>query len=59
MAIKQGDGGLDQDSVALCFQIRVLDKARLMQRLGQLSAETIAQLEEVVLVTLGFSNVRF
>jgi len=37
----------------------VLDKARLMQRLGQLSAETIAQLEEVVLVTLGFSNVRF
>jgi len=54
MAIKQGDGGLDQDSVALCFQMRVLDKARLMRRLGQLSAETIAQLEEVVLVTLGY-----
>jgi mRNA interferase MazF len=54
MLIKQGDGGLSQDSVALCFQIRVLDKARLIRRLGQLSAETIAQLEEVVLVTLGY-----
>jgi mRNA interferase MazF len=54
MLIKQGDGGLLQDSVALCFQIRVLDKTRLIRRLGQLSAETITQLEEVVLVTLGY-----
>jgi mRNA interferase MazF len=54
MLIKQGDGGLSQDSVALCFQIRVLDKTRLIRRLGQLSAETITQLEEVVLVTLGY-----
>ncbi|MBW4472273.1 MAG: type II toxin-antitoxin system PemK/MazF family toxin [Stenomitos rutilans HA7619-LM2] len=38
-AIEQGDGGLVQDSVALCFQMRVLDKARLMRRLGQLLAE--------------------
>jgi len=54
MLLKQGDGGLSQDSVALCFQIRVLDKTRLIRRLGQLSAETITQLEEVVLVTLGY-----
>jgi mRNA interferase MazF len=54
MLVKQGDGGLSQDSVALCFQIRVLDKTRLIRRLGQLSAETITQLEEVVLVTLGY-----
>lgn len=54
MLIRQGDDGLSQNSVALCFQIRVLDKARLIRRLGQLSAETIAQLEEVVLVTLGY-----
>jgi mRNA interferase MazF len=54
MLIKQGDGGLSQDSVALCFQIRVLDKTRLIRMLGQLSAETITQLEEVVLVTLGY-----
>ena len=54
MAIAQGDGGLAQDSVALCFQMRVLDKTRLIRSLGQLSTETIAQLEEVVLLTLGY-----
>ncbi|MDZ7957412.1 MAG: type II toxin-antitoxin system PemK/MazF family toxin [Aulosira sp. DedQUE10] len=54
MVIEQGNGGLAEDSVALCFQMRVLDKTRLIQRLGQLSAEIIAQLEEVVLLTLGY-----
>lgn len=54
LLIRQGDGGLSQDSVALCFQIRVLDKTRLIQRLGLLRTETIAQLEDVVLVTLGY-----
>ncbi len=52
--IKRGDGGLLQDSVALCFQLRVLDKIRLVKRLGQLSLKTIAEIEEVVLVTLGY-----
>lgn len=54
MAIAQGDGGLVEDSVALCFQMRVLDKTRLIRKLGQLSAETITQLEAVVLITLGY-----
>jgi len=54
MAIAQGAGGLVEDSVALCFQMRVLDKTRLIRKLGQLSAETIAQLEAVVLITLGY-----
>lgn len=54
LAIEQGDGGLVQDSVALCFQLRVLDKTRLIRRLGQLQTETIVRLEEVVLITLGY-----
>lgn len=54
LAIKQGDGGLAEDSVALCFQMRVLDKSRLIRKLGQLSTETITQLEEIVLLTLGY-----
>ena len=54
LLIRQGDGDLSQDSVALCFQIRVLDKTRLIQRLGLLRTETIAQLEDVVLITLGY-----
>lgn len=54
LLIEQGNGGLDQDSVALCFQMRVLDKIRLIRKIGQLSPETIFQLEEVVLLTLGY-----
>jgi mRNA interferase MazF len=54
LLILQGNGGLGQDSVALCFQLRALDKTRLISKIGQLSPEIIAQLEEVVLLTLGY-----
>lgn len=56
VSIEQGDGGLSQASVALCFQMRVLDKSRLIRRLGQLKAETILQLEDTVLLTLGYGS---
>ncbi|MDJ0545555.1 MAG: type II toxin-antitoxin system PemK/MazF family toxin [Microcystis sp. M53601_WE4] len=56
LLIEQGNGGLGQDSVALCFQMRVLDKTRLIRTLGQLIPEIIAQLEEVVLLTLGYES---
>ncbi|MEL6160347.1 MAG: type II toxin-antitoxin system PemK/MazF family toxin [Cyanobacteria bacterium J06554_11] len=55
VAIDRGDGGLSQDSVALCFQLRVLDKTRLIKRLGQLRPQTLSDLEEVVLITLGYA----
>ena len=54
LLIHQGDGGLTEDSVALCFQLRVLDKARLIRKLGELKPQTIADLEKVVLLTLGY-----
>jgi mRNA interferase MazF len=54
LLIEQEDGGLAQNSVALCYQMRVLDKTRLIRRLGQLNPETIIQLETVVLLTLGY-----
>lgn len=53
--ISSGEGGLNQDSVALCHQIRVLDKTRLTKKIGQLQPETIAVLETTVLFTLGYS----
>ena len=43
LPIKEGNGGLSQNSVALCFQMRVLDKTRLIRSLGQLSPEIITQ----------------
>jgi mRNA interferase MazF len=56
LMIEQGNGGLSQNSVALCFQMRVLDKTRLIRKLGILNPETISQLEGVVLLTLGYES---
>ena len=53
MRIAQGEGGLARDSVVLCHQLRVLDKARLQRRLGTVSQDTIADIESCVLFTLG------
>jgi mRNA interferase MazF len=54
LLISNGQGGLNQDSVALCHQLRVLDKTRLIKRLGQLDVNAIAELERIVLFTLGY-----
>ena len=56
LLISNGQGGLNQDSVALCHQLRVLDKTRLIKRIGQLDFEAIARLESVVLFTLGYTD---
>jgi mRNA interferase MazF len=56
LLISSGQGGLSQDSVALCHQLRVLDKTRLIRRLGQLDLDVIANLESIVLFTLGYKN---
>ncbi|MFB2936183.1 type II toxin-antitoxin system PemK/MazF family toxin [Aerosakkonemataceae cyanobacterium BLCC-F154] len=54
LLISTGEGGLLQDSVALCYQMRVLDKRRFQSKLGELNSETITRLEEVMLLTLGY-----
>lgn len=54
LLIPQKEGGLNQDSVALGHQLRVLDKSRLRRKIGQLNSEIINQLERVVLLTLGY-----
>ena len=51
--VQKGEGGLRSDSVALCHQLRVLDKARLVKKLGELSQETIATIEVKVVFTMG------
>lgn len=42
LPIKKGNGGLIEDSVALCFQMSVLDKTRLIRLLEQLNSEILA-----------------
>lgn len=51
--IASGEGGLAKDSVALCHQLRVLDKTRLHRRLGIVSQETLTAIENSMLFTMG------
>ena len=51
--IMKGEGGLTQDSVALGFQLRALDTARLTHRLGIVSHATLEMVGDAVLNALG------
>ena len=53
--VRQGEGGLVKDSVALCHQLRVLDRLRLKRRLGTVSKQTLAAIESRVLFTTGIA----
>lgn len=48
-----GAGGLTLDSVALCHQVTTLDRAKLVQRYGELSEEDLRRVEEGVLIAQG------
>jgi mRNA interferase MazF len=44
VVIPVGEGGLAQDSVALCYQIVVIDRQRLQRQLGTLSSSYLSAL---------------
>ena len=50
--IPVGEGGLSQESVALCYQIVVIDRQRLQRQLGTLSAVYLQRLGEAIRYTL-------
>lgn len=52
MIIPAGEGGLNQDSVALCYQIVVIDRQRLQGQLGTLSPNYLQQLADAIQYTL-------
>lgn len=47
--------GLQRDSVILLEQIRTLDKRRLKERIGELSEATMSQVNNAILISLGFA----
>ena len=53
--ISKGDGGLTNDSVALCHQLRVLDKIRLQRRMGAVAYNTLTSIEDCILFTMGIT----
>ena len=47
--------GLSKDSVVLLEQIRTIDKRRLKERIGALSPQTMARVDDALLISLGFN----
>lgn len=43
--LPQGAGGLTRESVALCHQVTTLDRAKLSQRIGELTSDQLQQVE--------------
>lgn len=54
--VPAGVGGLSQDSVVLCEQIRVIDKSRIMRVIGHLDDVYMEQLATALSTILGLSN---
>ena len=50
--IPVGEGGLSEDSVALCHQIRVLDRGQLRTHLGTLAPATMAVIDQRLMTIL-------
>ena len=46
--INAGEGGLSKDSIALGEQIRVIDKSRILRKLGTLRESTVRQLDNAL-----------
>lgn len=52
IVIPIGEGGLTQESVALCYQVVVLDKERLVRQIGTLSSVCLSNLDQALKYTL-------
>ncbi len=61
--VPKGAGGLEVDSVALCHQIRVIDKNKGLldssgnvELMGKLPSATMSLIEETISITLGLKS---
>ncbi len=50
------EGPLDKDSVVLLEQVRTIDKTRLKEKIGKLSPEELAQVQDALKLSLGFET---
>ena len=41
-----GEGGLNKDSLAIAFQVRMIDKGRVIRRLGNISKEFMLEITD-------------
>jgi mRNA interferase MazF len=54
--VPAGIGGLNQDSVILCEQIRVIDKSRIIRLIGHLDDDYIERLALALCTILGLQD---
>ena len=54
IAVPRKEGGLSKDSIALCDQIKAVDQNRLDAKLGNLSAATMAKIDNGIKTVLGY-----
>jgi mRNA interferase MazF len=50
------EGGLSRDSAVLVFQIRTLDRTRLLKKIGHLSPARMAEVERAILICFGMEH---
>ena len=50
--IEEGEGGLTKDSIAKCEQVRVIDKQRIVNKIGHLREDLIDKIDDALLVSL-------
>lgn len=55
--VQSPEGGLSLDSVVLLNQIRSIDRQRLVKRLGKLTDETMALVDQAIQVSLGLIDI--
>jgi mRNA interferase MazF len=53
VTLEKGEGGLNMPSMVNLAQILTVDKSRLERRLGSLSSDRMAAIDEATLVSLG------
>lgn len=51
--IPAGVGGLAEQSILLCEQIRVIDRRRLVRKIGNIGEEYLSQVQKAIKVILG------
>jgi mRNA interferase MazF len=48
--------GIDANSAAICRGVRAVSRSRLLRRVGQLSPETLSEVEQALATILGLST---
>jgi mRNA-degrading endonuclease toxin of MazEF toxin-antitoxin module len=56
VSLNPGEGGLALPSAVLVFQIRTLDRARFIRRLGTLSPGRMAEVDRAILICFGMER---